>query len=115
MKMIDRAKAHYKRLADEPQEIRVPEWDDETGECIIYATPLTLAERVRLDKHSSNQPEMAVEMVILKAKDRDGNPLFTREDKIPLMRATDEKVIARIAQHIARADIQAMVEEAEKN
>lgn len=115
MKAIDRAKAHFKHLVDEPKTIRVPEWDDEGEEFVVYATPLTLQERVRLNKHAANPIEMTAELLIFKAKDKDGKPLFGKEDKPDLMRAVDADVIARIAKQIIGASDDDLVEEAEKN
>lgn len=116
MKAIERAKAHFKSLVEEPKTIRVPEWEDEGGEeFIIYSTPLTLQERARLYKHSSNQFEMGVEVLIMKAKDKAGNPLFTKEDKQDMMRNVDANVVARISKHIVGISDDEMLEEAEKN
>jgi hypothetical protein len=114
-KAIERAKAHFKQLTDEPKQIRVPEWEDEGEEFVIYATPLTLQERVRLNKHASNPIEMTAELVILKAKDKEGNSLFSKEDKPDLMRSVDADVIGRIAKHIIGSSDEEMVEETEKN
>lgn len=114
---IDRVKAHYKRLADEPKVIRVPEWGEEGDEFIIHAVPLTIAERMKLNRLTQNTIEMAVEIIILKAKDVNGEPYFTREHKQDLMRSGDSEVIRRVAQEIvdsALTDTQ-RVEEAEGN
>jgi uncharacterized protein (UPF0128 family) len=115
MKAIERAKSHFKRLVDEPKTISVPEWAEEGEEFIIYSTPLTLNERVKLNRHANNTIEMGVEMLIMKAKDKDGNLLFSKEDKPEMMRAVDATVVARIAQHIAGVSDDELVEEAEKN
>ena len=114
-KLIDRAKSHYQRLVSEPKIIRVPEWDDEGDLVTVYATPLTLQERARLNRHAGNTMEMAAEVLILKAKDKDGHALFTKEDKPELMRGVDSGVIARIAREIVGANDEELVEEAEKN
>ena len=114
-KLIDRAKSHYQRLVSEPKTIRVPEWDDEADLVTIYATPLTLQERARLNRHAGNTMEMAAEVLILKAKDKNGQALFTKEDKQELMRGVDSGVIARIAREIVGASDEELVEEAEKN
>lgn len=115
IKAIDRAKAHFKNLVDEPKQIRVPEWDEEGEEFIVYCTPLTLQERTKLGRFSGNQPEMAAELLILKAKDKEGNLLFSRQDKPELMRNVDSDVIARIAKIMVGDSDGVLVEEAEKN
>ncbi len=117
VKAIERAKAHFKQLVDEPMEIRVPEWDIDGDEFTVYATPLTLQDRVILTRNNPNQIEMAANILILKAKDKEGKPLFGKEDKPDLMRAASSSVIKRISEAIvdgSNAD-EAAVEEAEKN
>lgn len=115
IKAIERAKAHFKNLVDEPKQIRVPEWDDEGEEFTVYCTPLTLQERVRLNKHGSSPIEMTAELLILKAKDKEGKALFSKEDKPDLMRSVDADVIARVAKQIIGSSDEELVEEAEKN
>jgi hypothetical protein len=114
-KAIERAKAHFKQLLDEPKVIRVPEWDDESSEFTIFCTPLTLNERMRLNKFSANGVEMTAELIIMKAKDKDGNAHFTKEDKPELMRSVDSNVLGRIGKLMIGEDQDAAVEEAEKN
>lgn len=114
---IDRVKAHYKRLVDEPKVIRVPEWDQDGDEFTIYASPLTIAERMKLNRLTTNSIEMAVELLILKAKDKNGELYFTREHKQDLMRSGDSEVIRRIAQEIVDGSLTdaERVEQAEGN
>lgn len=99
-KAIERVKAHYKKLAGEPVEIAVPEWADEGGTFFVYATPLTLYERSRISRLAKDKFEQTAEVLILKARDKDGNALFTKEDKPDLMRTSDSSVVARVAQAI---------------
>jgi hypothetical protein len=114
-KLIENAKAHYRRLVDEPKEIHVPEWGEDGAPAVIYVTPMTLNERAKLNRFVKNNMEMAAEVLILKAKDKDGSALFTKEDKPDLMRSVDSAVIARIAEEIVGGDEETLVEEAEKN
>lgn len=117
IKAIERATGHYKRLVDEPKQTRVPEWDVDGDEFTIYSTPLTLKERMTLNRVTPNPIEMAAEVLIMKAKDKEGVALFSKEDKPDLMRATDATVIRRIAEAIVDSETsdQEKVEEAEKN
>jgi len=115
MKAIERAKAHYERLAAEPKQIPVPEWAEEGEEFIIYATPLTLQERASLQRFAKNNMEMSAELLILKAKDSEGKKLFGKEDKPDLMRNTSSGVIARIAQEIVGASDEEILADSEKN
>lgn len=116
-KAITRATAHFKKLAAEPLEIRVPEWDSEGELFTIYATPITLTERARLERISPNNFELAANILILKAKDEQGNALFTKDDKDDLMRRVSSQIIRRIANQIVDdGDLsEEAVEEHEKN
>lgn len=117
MKAIDRAKEHYSRLAGQPTRIEVPEWGDDDSPLVIFATPLTLYERMRLQRSnkSGSDIEAAVELLILKAQDAQGNAVFSREDKNELLRGVDSKVIGRIAEAIIGKDDDLLLEDAEKN
>lgn len=118
MSLIDRAKAHYKALTDEPKSIRVPEWDEERGEkpCIIYYTPLTLQQRKRAEQASGGQKhELAVEILIMKALDKEGKPQFSKADKPDIMRGVDAAVVERVTLEMVGASDSELVEEAEKN
>lgn len=115
MKAIDRARAHYERLAAEPKKIPVPEWAEEGEEFYIYAKPLTLNERAKIARFSKNPQEMAAELLILKATDEKNEPLFSKEDKFELMRSVASDVVARITTEIVGATDEEVVEEAEKN
>lgn len=99
-KAIERVKAHYKALAEEPLEIRVPEWDQDGDEFTVYSTPMTMHERQKILMGNPSDQEVSVNVVILKAKDKDGNPVFTKEDKQTLMRSASSSVIKRISQAI---------------
>ncbi len=115
MKAIERARAHYERLAAEPKKIAVPEWSEDGEEFLIYATPLTLNERAKIARFAKNPQEMAAELLILKATDAAGKPLFSKEEKFDLMRGVCSDVIARITTEIVGASDAQIVEDAEKN
>lgn len=101
MSILDRAKAHYESLGS--VRIEVPEWKDENGEpTVLYAEPMTLDERRKLDKFASDSQEYLARLVITKALDEQGNPAFRIEDKPILMKRVSDLVIARIAGEIAR-------------
>lgn len=84
-----------KKLAAKRQEARraieVPEWGDDGSPLVLYAGSLTCADVDKLQrKHNNfmNNPTVAamVELIIMKAEDKDGEKLFTLEDKPFLMR-----------------------------
>ena len=98
MKFIDRAKSHFESLG--VQHIEIEEWKDEAGNpSVIYWNPITLSEKNKLFKKSDNLNDVGIlaDIVIMKAIDKDGNKLFTLEDKIGLMHKVDSDVLSRIA------------------
>ena len=98
MKFIDRAKSHFESLG--VQSLEVEEWKDEAGNpSTIYWNPITLSEKNKLFKKSDNLNDVSIlaDILIMKAIDKDGNKLFTLEDKIGLMHKVDSDVLSRIA------------------
>jgi hypothetical protein len=97
MSILDRAKAHFEK--QEIIEITVPEWEDEQGNpTVIFSKPFTLGERKKLQKYAKEDDiEFLTRMVILKALDQAGNPVFDIGDKVTMMNSVDPKVITRIA------------------
>ena len=104
MKFIDRAKSHFESLG--VQSLEVEEWKDEAGNpSVIYWNPITLSEKNKLFKKSDNLNDVGIlaDIVIMKAIDKDGNKLFTLEDKIGLMHKVDSDVLSRIATQMVRS------------
>ena len=98
MKFIDRAKSHFESLG--VQSLEADQWKDEPGNpSVIYWNPITLSEKNKLFKKSDNLNDVGIlaDIVIMKAIDKDGNKLFTLEDKIGLMHKVDSDVLSRIA------------------
>jgi len=94
-RIIDRVRAHFD--AKETRIIEVAEWGDEEHPLYIYVSPLTLAQKNRLYKLAKEDDlSMMVEALIMKARDKDGNSLFSREDKPELMRSCDPDILGRI-------------------
>lgn len=96
--------------------IEVPEWGDETA-LQIWVSPLTCADVDKLQrKHKDFLQSMSiaamVDLIIQKAEDKDGEKLFTLEDKPFLMRE-QIGVVSRVAAEMF-ANI-TTVEEHEKN
>ena len=104
MKFIDRAKSHFESLG--VQSLEVEEWKDEAGNpSTIYWNPITLSEKNKLFKKSDNLNDVGIlaDIVIMKAIDKDGNKLFTLEDKIALMHKVDSDVLSRVATEMVKA------------
>ena len=104
MKFIDRAKSHFESLG--VQHIEVPEWKDEAGNpSIIYWNPINLSEKHKLFRKSDNLNDVSIlaDILIMKSLDKDGNKLFTLEDKIALMHKVDSDVLSRVATEMVKA------------
>jgi len=104
MKLIDRAKSHFESLG--VQSMDIPEWKDEDNNpSVIYWNPITLSEKNKLFKKSDNLNHVGIlaDIIVMKAIDKDGNKLFTLEDKIGLMHKVDSDVLSRIATEMVRA------------
>jgi hypothetical protein len=104
MSIIDRAKSHFEGLGI--QSIEVPEWKDDEGKpTVIYWNPITLSEKNKLLKKSDtlNDVSLLADVLIMKALDKDGNKVFTLEDKLVLMHKTDPDVLTKIATLMVQA------------
>lgn len=113
MKVIERARAHFGRLSMAP--IEVPEWPDEDGKpTIVYSEPMTLRDKQKISRLSDQVGEIEVmaNVLILRARDAQGHPMFTLEDKQLLLTQVDPGVLSRIAVAVTRS---ATVKEQEKN
>lgn len=111
MSVIDRARTHFKEQGT--RRIEVPEWGDEAGPLIVYADPLTLAERRRLfQRNKGDDVGLSVDLLIAKACDANGAKLFTLEDKHSLLNGVDPAVVVRVA---AEMVVSTPLEAAEKN
>lgn len=101
MSVIERAKKHYEN--QEKLVISVPEWGDENGPLEVHVFPMTMAEismMQRLASKKSTNIEQAANIIVVKARDKDGNRLFKLEERDDLMKNTDYQVVARIAEEI---------------
>lgn len=95
-KLIDKATAHFESILSQGLKgpIVVPEWDAE----IYYKPSSTMAEEAKIIELSQagKTTEALVTTLIIKAKDKDGAPLFDMADRPRLMRAVDPAVILRV-------------------
>jgi hypothetical protein len=99
MSAIDAVVAHFETL--ETKTVEVPEW----GDLVIYVEPMTLLDQRKLTAKTKGKDnvEGAVSTIIMFAKDGQGGPLFTLEDKAKLMRAADVEIVGRVAKAILDA------------
>lgn len=104
MKIIERAKSHFENLG--VQSIEVPEWKDEDGNAsVVYWNPITLSEKNKLFKNSANLTDVSIlaDIVVMKALDKEGNKIFTLEDKLVLLHKVDSDVLSRLATAMVQA------------
>jgi len=109
MKAIELAKAHFKTL--KTKTIEVAEWGNEDGPLIIYVEPFTLKDKAKLQavtKVSGSEIDALVELVVMKALDKNGEKLFTIEDKHALRNAVDSRILEKISSEIMRVDFEAL-------
>jgi hypothetical protein len=101
MRVIDRATAHY--AAQERLIISVPEWGDESNPLEIHVFPMTMAEVNLMQKIASKKAsniEQAANIIVVKAKNKDGNRLFKVTERDKLMQESDYRIVSRIAEKI---------------
>ena len=97
--------------------IEVQEWgEDDSSPLIIHAGPLLAIEMEKIQRKHPNFFQAAtiagmVDLIIMKAEDKDGEKLFTLEDKPVLMRE-EFGIVARVAGELISTT---SVEEHEKN
>ena len=104
MSIIDRAKSHFEGIGI--QSIEVPEWKDDDGKpTIIYWNPINLFEKNKLFKKSDNMSDVSIlaDIVLMKALDKNGNKVFTLEDKLALMHKVDSDVLSKVATAMVQA------------
>lgn len=95
MTAIEQAEEHYNNQVR--GFLRVDEWDAD-----IYWSPLTLNDLARIGRAAKgDDAQTIIETVVLKAEDKNGDKLFTVEDKAKLKRAADPAILGRIIQAIA--------------
>lgn len=92
--VLIQAIAHFDHLGT--KEIKVPEW-----KTTIYATPLTLGEKSSLLKFADgDDADFMVRMLILKAKDKDGNSMFDLSEKPTLLTHVVPAILERVVGEI---------------
>jgi hypothetical protein len=101
MSVIDRVKEHFAGYGT--RQIEVPEWGEAPDKpLVIYYTPLTIADQQRITNAGNKLGELhkVIECLLIKAKDAQGNPVFTLADKQTLLKSADSNVIARVVREM---------------
>lgn len=112
--ILARARAHWESVKAELEYVEVPEWGDGENPQRIYYRKANLAEIARVQKQlAKGLIEGAIEMLIVRALDEAGAPLFKPAHRTELERFVCADVALRVvnAMHIDTPDI----EEVEKN
>jgi len=95
MKAIDAVLQHVRDIGT--RHVDVPEWVIDGQPLRIHYTPLSVKEREQISRKSATMGgDIDIEILMLKALDADGKPLFTLEDK-PKLRMCASAVISRVA------------------
>jgi hypothetical protein len=101
MSVIERAKKHWSDRLTEVREIEVPEWGDGTDPLVIFVSPTNMAQRNKIFKLAqAGDLESLAETLVLRARDKDGAPIFKPSDRDTFMTACDPDVIVRVAKDI---------------
>lgn len=94
-------------LCGKPEEllsVEMPEWSEGDETCVIYFTPFTLEDLKKIrSKAKDSEEEMVVYTIITKALDKNGNALFSLEDKQKLMRRVPSDQLSRLVVEMNRA------------
>jgi len=96
MQITDKIAKHYqKSISGELKKYRVEEWDTD----IYYRTTYPLKDEARvLELQAQGKTiEALVESIIQKARDKDGNKIFTDADRVKLMNEADPLIVVRLA------------------
>ena len=110
MSVIDRVKNHFESQG--VKTIEVAEWGEEGQPLVIYSSPFSLGEKRGLFKNAKNDDlGVLVDVVVLKARDKDGNKIFKLDDKLTLLNSADPEVISKVATQMLNTTT---FEEAEK-
>jgi len=96
MSVLDKAKGHYRELGRKC--IKVPEWGEPGSPFLVYASPMTVGQRDRVnDAGNTGTASMLVDVLLEKAEDKQGVKLFTPDDRHGLTHEVDSSVVSRIA------------------
>ena len=103
MSVINNATKHFKeKLAGGLEWLEVPEWETK-----IYFKPSATLKQTEavVALHGKGQVmEALVTVLIMRALDEEGKPLFKQADKFELMNGVDPEVVIRVANHILNTE-----------
>jgi|SaaInlV_150m_DNA_2_1039686.scaffolds.fasta_scaffold01882_6 hypothetical protein len=108
MNVLDRAKQQYKeKMSATPRKLNIAEWGENGKPLVVYVRPSMNLERTGEILELSNNGKSAIAMamtIIYRLIDEDGKPIFTKADKIDLLKHTDPTVLSDILIDINQGD-----------
>jgi len=94
--ILNKAKAHFREVLSQGLKgpVRVPEWDTE----VWFKPAINFQQESKIIElqNQGKTAEALVEMLIIRALDKHGTPLFNKADKPEIMREIDPSIILRI-------------------
>ena len=94
-----------KLAVDEMYCVPVPEWGAGGEALNLYFKPSTLAEQDKLFTYvQTGSLEGLAQLIIVRARDVDGNKLFKQAHKLQLLTKVDPKILSRISVELAKQE-----------
>lgn len=100
--VLERAQRHFQ--GQETKVIEVPEWGEPDKPLVIYAPPLTLRDKRIVAKIAELDVGAMADLLIEKARDKDGNRIFSKMDKMQIIDQVDPDIVSRIVGDMMRSD-----------
>lgn len=97
--LTDAITSHFAALKN--QHVEVPEWGSDDIPAVIFFDPVTVAERIELDRYTE---DYLPRVLIRKALKLDGSKMFTLADLPTLMNSASALIVAQVANRILNAD-----------
>lgn len=111
MSVLDRVRARYEAITEAPVAV-VPEWGTNGDPLVVYAKPWTVQDDEKFERAYGRDADWSLHVVIAKALDAEGQPLFSKADLMDLKRQAERHVVTRIASAIM---FSLSVDDAKKN
>ena len=118
MTILENAVRHFKHERSHLKQINVTEWGEGGVPATIYFKPImSLLEKGKILKayQGDNPAEALAEVLIIRALDENGKPLFKQVEKSIILKSIDEEVIARVINEMQGETEDLSFEDAEKN
>lgn len=115
--LLQRAKSHQETLRAELKSIDIPEFgtaEDGTPMRVYFYPGMSIGDSITItDRAGTSLLSQAVEMLLIAARDSEGNKAFRPAHRTELLRYMDTTIAGRIIEAMTASNVGA--EEAEKN